>query len=184
MTDGYQDFFGWITPLLARPLEDVCAIGSEEHEIVTALRDEWGQRDTAELLRALTARYGDRAPQAVRRWLEAHIVKDWAAIGRTEARPGSEIEDFIRLLWAPLTGLGFEFSITRTAGSAAFRVTRCPVHELASRSGLPEWCDVLACSTDPHTATAFSPRIAFSRTKTLIAGHECCDHRYDYRPVP
>ncbi|MFW9789019.1 MAG: L-2-amino-thiazoline-4-carboxylic acid hydrolase, partial [Candidatus Thorarchaeota archaeon] len=34
------------------------------------------------------------------------------------------------------------------------------------------------CNEDEHIVAGFNPSIKFSRTKTLMEGHDCCDHCY------
>jgi hypothetical protein len=36
----------------------------------------------------------------------------------------------------------------------------------------------LICSEDYVTAEAFNPNIKLIRDKTLMQGHDCCNHRY------
>ncbi len=57
-------------------------------------------------------------------------------------------------------------------------VTECilvqPVLELdAGRIG-----NALLCDADYGHAQGFSPRIKMIRNKTLMLGHDCCNHRY------
>ena len=184
MQDEFQKRFGWIAGLLERPVSDVFEAGSKEHAVLTRLKGGWGKRDTAGLLKGLTTDYGNLAGRAVERFLEVNILKDWAEIGRKEVHNGTEIEDFIRVLWDPLKEQGFEFTVERENGAATFRVSKCPVRDLAERTGMREWLYHLACSTDPHTARAFSSRMGFTRTKTLMQGHDCCNHRYHYVAAP
>lgn len=179
--DEFQTQFGWITDMLKRPISDFFKADSTEYEILTLLKNGWGTRDTAELLKKLTSEYGDVAGRAVEKYLELNILKDWAEIGKKEAHEGTEIEDFIRVLWAPLKEQGFEFTMKCEKGMVTFCVTRCPIHDLAEKTGMHRWLYHLACSTDFHSAPAFSSKIGFTRTKTLIQGHECCDHQYYYR---
>ncbi|MBN2371420.1 MAG: L-2-amino-thiazoline-4-carboxylic acid hydrolase [Vicinamibacteria bacterium] len=44
-----------------------------------------------------------------------------------------------------------------------------------------DWLHRLACPTDFCSMPAFSSKIDFKRTKTLIQGHGCCDHRLTAR---
>jgi hypothetical protein len=37
------------------------------------------------------------------------------------------------------------------------------------------------CHGDEAWVTAYNPNIEFHRTKTLMEGHDCCDHRYVFR---
>jgi hypothetical protein len=119
------------------------------------------------------------AGAAVEKFLALTIARDWKAVGEGESHPGTEIEDFIRVLWQPLKESGeFEFGVERTGGRVVFNVTRCPIHNLARKTGLRDWPFHLACATDFYTTPAFCPRIGFTRTKTLIAGDDCRNHTY------
>lgn len=182
MRDEFLVHFGWYADQFEKhPIDDVFSPGSEEHAILTAFRDGWGVQDTVELLRDLSATYGEKAGQAVEDYIAACLRMNWTLIGQREAREGTEIEDFINVLWEPLREDGFDFTVERAPGTAALRVTRCPIADLAERTGMHDWIYHLACATDFYTTPAFSPRIEFSRTKTLVQGHDCCNHRYCHR---
>ncbi len=181
MKDEFMRLFGWISDLFGRQTSDFFDEESKEHAIIERLKAGWEKTDPAELLKSLTNEYGDKAGQTVERYLELNILKDWAEIGSKEAHEGSEIEDFIRVLWVPLKDSGFEYDIAREHGKSTFCVKKCPVYELAEKTGLHEWFYHLACSSDYHTPRAFSPRIGFERTKTLMEGHDLCNHQYYYR---
>jgi predicted ArsR family transcriptional regulator len=178
MTDTLLPFIDWIGELVEQPFPDEFAPGTEEHEILSALRDGWGTTDTAPLLTGLTARFGERAREVVGRFLEVCQRRDWAELGEREAHLDTEIDDFIRVLWGPLPDLGFEFTSTGDRAERRFSVTRCPVAEAARATGMENWMYTLACATDFYTTPAFSPRIAFDRTETLMEGHPHCDHHY------
>ncbi len=180
VTDPIREHFAWFAGM--RPVSDCFAAGTTEHTILTRLVEGWGRGDTATLLRELSAEFGEAAFAAVEQYLALNLAKDWGEIGQREANDGTEIDDFIRLLWDPLPKLGFEFTVDRgDDGSAAFRVTRCPIFELAERLGMHDWLYRLSCYTDEHSAPAFSDRIVFTRTKTLMEGHDHCNHHYRYR---
>lgn len=181
MLDEFQVVFGWVGELLMRSTAPVFEPGSREQAIIDRLRDGWGTRDTAGLLRELTAEHGDLAGRTVDKFLEIHIRRDWAQLGKEKARPGTEIDDFVHLLWDPLRAMGFEYAVEKDARSTRFRVSKCPVRELAEKTGLHEWCYHMACATDFFSTPAFSERIEFTRTRTLMQGHDCCDHAYRYR---
>ncbi|MBN1440823.1 MAG: L-2-amino-thiazoline-4-carboxylic acid hydrolase [Anaerolineales bacterium] len=156
--------------------------GSAEYSILTDLKDGWGKRDTAGLLAELDAKYGTAAGETVEKFLAARIGRDWKAIGEREARAGTKIEDFIRVLWEPLQDRGFEYSHERSGNTVKFCVTKCPVADLAERTGLQRWMHHMACATDFYTTPAFSPRIQFSRTRTLIDDGVPCNHTYTRKP--
>ncbi len=181
MDDELLKLFAWITPLLERPLPDSIPPQSREYAILTDLKAGWGKRHTADLLRGLSEKY--YAPgAAVEKFLAQAIARDWKAVGEKEARPGTEIEDFIRVLWKPLRDGGdFDFTTERRGGAVIFHVTRCPVHEIAERTGLQRWMYHLACATDFYSTPAFHPKIGFTRTQTLILDGTPCNHTYFYK---
>jgi len=183
MRDEFQTHFWWITEKwLKRPLSDFFEVGSTEYAILTRFSEGWGTRDTVELLTELTAKYGDVAGRAVEKYAELNVLKDWAEIGKKEAHEGTELEDLIRVLLGFMKEeRGLEFTMKREKGTVTFCVTKCPVHELAEKTGMHEWLYHLACSTDFHVARAFSAKIGLTRTKTLMHSQECCNHRYYYR---
>jgi predicted ArsR family transcriptional regulator len=179
--DPFLRLFDWLTPLLQREQVSPFAPGSAEQAVLDEFRQGWGKGDTAELLKSLLEKHGPMAPAAVEMFLAKCIKEDWAKVGSIEAHPGTEIQDFIRILWEPLRSQGFSFSQKEADGKVEFCVTKCPVHELAERTKMHSWLFHLACATDFYTAIAFSSKIGFARSKTLMEGHECCNHTYFYK---
>ena len=43
-----------------------------------------------------------------------------------------------------------------------------------------DWFYHFSCALDYYTTPAFSSKIHFTRTKTLLQGDDCCNHRYSY----
>jgi len=182
MQDEILSSFEWIAGVLDHPLQDFFPEGSQDYAVLTEFKTGWGKRDTAALLTELTAKYGVGAGEAVEKFLALNITRDWKALGGRESHPGTEIDDFLRVLWQPLQEGGeFEFGIDRTGGRVAFNVTRCPIYDLARKTGMHDWLYHLACATDFYTTPAFCPRIGFSRTKTLMRDAEPCNHTYFYK---
>jgi len=177
-SDQFLELLGWLTPLLRRGRAGLFRPGSQERAVLDEFREGWGRRDTVQLLRDLSRKYGPTAAPTIERFLASCITEDWAEAGRKEAHPGTEIQDFIRALWEPLKSEGFSFTQKDEDGKVEFRVTKCPIHELAERTGMHAWLYHLACATDFYSAPAFSPKIGFARTKTLMEGHDCCNHTY------
>ena len=132
MQDEFITHFGWIANTLNQPLENFFKEGSREYAILTDFKNGWGKRDTAGLLSELTERHGAAAGAAVEKFLALNIARDWKAIGEKEAHAGTEIDDFIRVLWQPLAEGGeFDFTMERTGGrscsaSPAARYTNSP----------------------------------------------------------
>jgi hypothetical protein len=179
MPDEILKSFEWIAGALDHPLQDFFPEGSQEYAVLTDFKTGWGKRGTAALLTELTAKYGGAAVEAVENFLALNITRDWKALGERESHPGTEIDDFIRVLWQPLKESGeFDFGLERAGGRVVFSVTRCPIYDLARKTGLRDWLYHLACATDFYTTPAFCPRIGFSRTKTLMLDGVPCNHTY------
>jgi len=91
------------------------------------------------------------------------------------------IDDLIRILWEPLKARGFEFSIEQKGKGIQFRCTKCAHHDLAREINGTDWMFYLKCASDPYIVEGFNPKIVFHRTKTLMQGHDCCDHYYEFQ---
>lgn len=181
MEDQLLKLFSWLTPVFQHPSIAELPLDDTERLVVNQIRSKWGNTDTADLLKELSKKYGDLAIIAVGKVITSRIREDWAATGINEAHEGTEITDFIHLLWEPLSKEGFEFNYETSGSNVAFCVTNCPVHNLAESTGLHKWLYQLACATDFHSACSFSPKIEFTRTKTLMEGHDHCNHTYSYK---
>jgi len=182
MSDPFLVLFGWVTPLVEREPGELSGGGSTEQAVLDEFRKGWGHKDTLELLKTLSETYGPVAAPVIEYFLASCIKEDWEKLGRTEAHPGTEVQDFIRLLWEPLKSEGFSFSQKEADGKVEFRVEECPVYQLAKKTGMQAWLYHLACATDFYTASAFSSKIGFARTKTLMEGYDCCNHTYFNKP--
>ena len=181
MDDPILKLFGWLTPMMQRDASTYFAAGTLDRTILDEFQQGWGKTDTVEFLKGLTCKYGPQAGITMEKYLSMCIQEDWAELGREEAHPGTEIDDFIRILWEPLRTQGFEFTSEKAGNTVTFAISRCPVYELAEATQLHQWLYHLACATDFYTSCAFSSRIVFKRTKTLMEGHGGCNHMYSYK---
>lgn len=136
-------------------------------------------RWTISLLDGLKARLGHQVVTALDDMIAQDTLQEWEQKAAQE--PGNTIEDLIRLLWEPLRAQGFEFTIERREDGVQMHCTRCPLADRAKAIGGAEWMVHLYCGTDPHMAAGFNPQMGFRRTKTLMEGHDCCDHFYFYK---
>ena len=184
MEDRFLHLFAWLAPVLERASAEELPIDQAERAVLDEFTSGWGKVDTAGLLKKLSQKYGEMAAQTIEKVLAHYIKRDWAETGTREAHPGTEIADFIRILWEPLKNEGFSFKFETVDGATIFAVTKCPVYELAISTGLTEWCYHLACATDFYSTCAFSSKIGFNRTKTLMQGDECCNHTYLCKDAP
>jgi hypothetical protein len=58
------------------------------------------------------------------------------------------------------------------------RVTECLWAKTYREAEAADLGYILCCYPDFASATAFNPKLKLIRTKTLMQGHDCCNHRY------
>ncbi len=66
----------------------------------------------------------------------------------------------------------------KTPTAAQIRVTRCLWAETFRAADAADIGYAAICHGDFAAASAFNPKIRLLRTKTLMQGHDCCDHRW------
>jgi hypothetical protein len=166
----------WLDGIFANPENRLLFQDGAQTEVERELSARWSGENRLELLNGLAAEFGEVAVLSVIDGvIDSNCRKDWREIGR---KSGKSLANFIKLLWAPLADMGFEYTYGQEGRETRFRVTRCPVASMAREMGAEKWLYHLACLTDEPSITGFNEHIRFSRSYTLMQGHELCDHRY------
>ena len=181
MNVEFMKQFDWLGTILNQELTNFYDIDTIEYKVIDHLKEGWEKKDGIGLLKELTAEYGEKAGQTVEQFLKINILRDWAEIGKKEANKGTEVKDFIRMLWEPLKEKGFKYEYKEENNIVTFHLTKCPVYELAEKTDMHEWFYHIACASDFYTTPSFSKEIGFTRTKSLMQGDECCNHTYYYK---
>ena len=151
-----------------------------ERELFASLAPAWLAAGPGEgkiaVLESMSERFGRRRVFAlIEKMCEDETSAYWRELARSE---GGTLDDLVRMLWAPLPELGFEFASESRPNGLQFCVTSCPHAELGAQLGAADWLYALVCAGDPHIAASFDPPIGFERSKTLMQGDDCCDHAY------
>jgi predicted ArsR family transcriptional regulator len=136
----------------------------------------WKEPDIIAQLDALYERFGAKLIQVIEMAVAENNRRDWAEIARRET--GHTIDDLIRLLWEPGRERGCEYIVETREDGVQIHCTHCPFAELGKRIDGTKWLYHLVCMGDPYIVEGFNPDMGFRRTKTLMEGHECCDHFY------
>ena len=131
---------------------------------------------TINILNKLKKRFGAEVNEVVNDLVKEEESRHWAYIAQQEET--HTIENFIHLLWEPLPSIGFEFVVEKLADGTQMGCSRCPIYDLAKAIDGTEWLYLIECGRDLYNASSFNPNIGFHRTKTLMEGHDCCDHFY------
>lgn len=133
-------------------------------------------RDRVNDLEALKNAFGAQVPEIVAVERAKKVKAFWQSVAEQQGR--NDIEGLKQTLWAWVAEAGFEFTSSETTEGTQFIVTRCPLAEMARAIDAAEWGYLCYCADDPHIVAGFNPQIEFRRTRTLMAGDDCCDHFY------
>jgi hypothetical protein len=126
-------------------------------------------------VRAFQQAYGPQALEILRaRRLQAAI--DAAARGGAAAGDRG-LGSYCRALEQGCRGSHEWEKLEDSESWQAYRFTRCLWAEVFVSLGAAD-IGYWICEADGPAAAAFDPRIRFTRTQTLMQGHECCDHVY------
>ena len=127
------------------------------------------------VVRAVEQAYGPEAKELVHRaYLESAREK-----GRRlrEAADGDGVQDFLGLVEANWAATHEMERVVDTETVVEYRFTRCLVVEACQRLGAPD-IGFWFCEGDEPCLSGFNPDLRFHRTKTLMEGHDICDHRF------
>jgi predicted ArsR family transcriptional regulator len=130
------------------------------------------------LLNALKAEFGDGVAGVVRAKASADACATFRALAEKTGK--NSIDDLVTALWEPLRAKGYAFTMEKVDGGVRMHCTACPFAAMYRAMGGAEWGFALYCAADEDLTKAFNPKIGFKRTRTLIEGHDCCDHEYFY----
>ena len=112
-------------------------------------------------------------------------VTDWTSgVAQIDIKEGrkNNIKGLIRLIWDPLEEEGFKYSYEKKDdGSYQFKVTNCPIANIAKESGIEEWIFLYLCMSDYPITEGYNPNIGFKRSKTIMQGDDYCDHYYFWK---
>ena len=133
-------------------------------------------RERAEDLKALKKEFGDRVEEIVLEASGKRIEAEWAQIAKEHGR--NDIQGIKDTLWKWVQSDGMEYTWQDTNEGTQFKVTKCPIADMAKEINETHWGFVCYCTADPHIAKGFNPSMKFTRTKTLMQGDDCCDHCY------
>jgi hypothetical protein len=119
--------------------------------------------------------YGQEAREMIRVRQTEEAVRRAAALGA--ATSDSSLRAYCRALEQACCGTHEWEKLEDSETRQAYRFGRCAWAEIF-RSLAAEDIGIWICECDGPAAAAFNPAVRFRRTKTLMAGDDCCDHVY------
>jgi hypothetical protein len=85
-------------------------------------------------------------------------------------------EDIVKDMWEGWED--GEFTIERREDGIQIYCTKCPHADAYRAIGRVEQGLLFKCCEDPPIVEGINPEVEFRRTKSLMAGDDCCDHFY------
>lgn len=148
--------------------------GNIAARIPDILKSQFVQR--AEDLNAVKESFGDKAVEVIKANRSVKTRERWSTIAKRFGK--NDIAALKKILWDNAGEFGFEFTCGETPDGMQFRVTKCPFADAARATNNVEWGLICQCNEDFDLVQGFNPDMGFKRTKTLMEGHDCCDHFY------
>jgi hypothetical protein len=99
---------------------------------------------------------------------------------RAPYKPGNTLAAFVKPFRENdyyKTIMTIEF-LEDTERAVSWRLTECLHATIFREHNAADIGFATLCHGDEAWVTAYNPSIRFHRTKTLMEGHDCCDHRY------
>lgn len=131
---------------------------------INALLNEWEEK------------FGPEATDTAQELIAERTRTMWASVAEREK--SNTIKDLVRILWEPFRDQGAKFTVEEIENGVQIYCTYCPIAETYKEIKREEYGFLFNCSEDPYIVEGFNPDIEFQRTKTLMEGDDCCDHRY------
>ena len=137
------------------------------HErLIQFIRILQGELDEAELLRMLRA--------------HSAVLGRLAGEAQRRRSPDTSFQSFVAEFRPPrYADMLTHEVVTDTEDVFELRVTECVNATVFRDAGVDgEIGHAAVCNMDYHWPAAFNPEFGMERSKTLMQGHDCCNHRY------
>ena len=177
MTRDYlAEQVGWLDDIFTSPENNKLFNDENLIQIQSKLNNKWKTENRLSLIKKLCKEYGEESVISVLdRIIFENCKRNWTNEGKVRT---NSINNFINILWEPLKESGFLFSYETIGNITQFKVTKCPMYNLAKQINATKWFYHLVCLTDEPSIIGFNNKIEFKRTKTLMQGNSYCDHCY------
>ena len=132
--------------------------------LLEGLRDQLEVADFVEAVKAALATHWAQQGQALAESIPNNNIAGWAG---ADDDPSAPIHERVT----------YEV-IEKTDNVYEIKVTECLMAEVFREADAADIGYAVICSGDEATCQGFNPKIKLTRTKTLMQGDECCNHRW------
>jgi len=137
----------------------------------------------ARLMRKLSSRIGNDQFLEMLREASSEVASEYSTL-KAKSEPGRDLENFIlffttELMPRPIYRSALVWEIAERSQTALeIRVSQCLWANTFRAEDAAEIGYASVCYADYAGTTAINPKIRLIRTKTLMQGHDCCNHRF------
>lgn len=156
--------------------ETVSTFNQLENDIFREIKTDWNRVDRISMLDKLYDKHGEIVVEVLKKLVKRVNNRDWRSTA--DELGDNSLKSFMKTLWGNMVDSGFDFTIDEKHNTYQIECTKCPLADLAKEIKGEKWIFQLACMSDYYMVEGFNPDIVFKRTKTLVEGHECCNHFY------
>ena len=130
--------------------------------------------DQAAYGKDLVQRFGTDVVEVIRE-TSIRRAREWTQ----EAGTSRDLDEVQKMLWDHL-GPDFAYEVLeRSPTRVRYKVTRCPYAEGMRKLDAAELGFAYNCAFDIGFCEGLNPEMRFIRTRTLMEGHDHCDHTYE-----
>jgi len=140
------------------------------------------ERENREFIRFIRTLQNELGDKEITRLLNVYSADYGRAIGKMQAErmPDTSFKTFVSQFRPPRYSTILTHEVVEDTEKAfGLRVTECCIAEVFQAAGLGGAIGHAAvCNMDYYWPTAFNPKLKMERDKTLMQGHDQCNHRY------
>jgi hypothetical protein len=130
-----------------------------------------------EQLNLLRDQHGDVVMSLFQDYIDEQVADEWSTL--SAIYPRRSIEELVDIQWEHISRSGgLEFTIETQPQKIQLMCTQCPWADMAISLNATDWGYIAYCSRSYQATKSFNPEIVFTRSKTLMQGHDFCNHCY------
>jgi len=136
-------------------------------------------RSALEIIRTLRRELGDPETIRILKLNSDEMGRERGAM-QAQRSPDTSFESFVSLFRQMASGPSLTADVVRDDNEVfELNVSECVWEVVFREAGLAgEIGHAAVCNMDYSWPQAFNPAFRMERTKTLMQGHDCCNHRY------
>jgi len=176
MGKTYAQSISWLIDIFKKYDRDL--LTERQEKILSDVLDSWVLGREEIMIKKVLTKYKEKEVfDLLKHVLHTSTEIKWKQIGEK----GNSLQDILNKLWIPLKEEGFEFTYKLTRKTLKMKCTKCPHVEEAKKRNVQDLYKFFFCGLDEPIVKGFNQKIKFTRTKCLMDGDPCCNHKYELK---